>query len=256
MCAESHATYTYPSHHSLFIGILPNLVNVNDKFISGYDQVWRSGSVKNSPKKVFQYFQKNTIIKHYEDSGYNVQGFGGVHFFNPNLECSNLYSLFSNFAYFGTKEYVPSHKNIPRLPQTTPLGNIETIIKLVDGNSPFFLFINCPETHLPYDTEEIVVNNEYINLIERLKNEHSRKIHLERNPFTENEIEVLLTAQIKALEYVDKRLKILFSSLPKRHPTLCIVLADHGEEFGEEGKFGHAHSSKYVTNIPVWSGWL
>ncbi len=258
MCAESHATYTYPSHHSLFIGILPNLINKEDSYLSGYDQVWRSGSVTNTPKKVFEFFTESSIIEHYENNGYNVQGFGGVHFFNPNLGCNSLLSMFSKFTYFGPKEYLSSHKNIPRLALSSPLGNIGKIIQLVDKKEPFFLFINCPETHIPYDIESTTVNEQYIDIIKRLRHEHNRKIieSTSINPFTDQEITMLYNAQINALEYIDKRLKILFEKLPKDHPTLVIVLADHGEEFGEEGRFGHAHLSKYVTTIPVWSGWL
>lgn len=258
MCGESHATYTYPSHHSLFVGILPNLVNKEDSYLRGYDQIWRSGSVTNTPKKVFEYFTDNSIIRHYENAGYNVQGFGGVHFFNPNLGCNSLQTMFSKFTYYGPKEYISSHKSIPRLAESTPLGNIEDIIYLIGQCEPFFLFINCPETHIPYDVESTIVNNQYINIIERLRYAHNRKVFESTNvnPFTNQEVSLLYAAQVEALEYIDKRLKILFEKLPKNLPTLVIVLADHGEEFGEEGRFGHAHLSKYVMKVPVWSGWL
>lgn len=259
MCAESHATYTYPSHHSLFIGILPKLIGKEDKFIQEYGQIWRSGSVRSTQKKVLESFQSSTVIEHYQSKGYNVQGFGGVHFFNPNLYCNSLCKIFDNFTYFGPETFEDEYKIMPRKNESMPLGNIDAIVESVTSAAdPYFLFINCPETHLPYDTENIEVTSEYVELIKRLQHEHSTKIFQDENnkPFTSEEILVLKEAQVKALEYVDGKLSELFEKLPSQYPTLAIVLADHGEEFGEEGRFGHAHSSSYVTKVPVWSGWI
>jgi len=256
--AESHATYTYPTHHSLFIGILPRLIGERASYIEGYDQIWRSSGVRESDKKVFQTFHEPTIIKHYEDKGYNVQGCGGVNFFNPRLYCNSLCMLFTNFTYFGSEKFGDEYKTLPRKQFLMPLGNVDKITKSLEGTKPFFLFINCPETHIPYDTDEIIINDKYVSLIKRLQHEHATKIHYNNGggPFTKNEIDILHKAQIKALEYVDKKLKVLFSKLPNLYPTLFIILGDHGEEFGEEGRFGHAHSSQYVTKVPVWSGWV
>ncbi len=258
MCAESHTTYTYPSHHSLFIGILPKLVEKDDKFIQEYDQLWRSGGVRSTQKKVLESFVSSSIIEHYQTNGYNVQGFGGVQFFNPNLYCNSLCKIFNNFTYFGPETFEDEYKIMPRKNESMPLGNINSIVESVSTDDPYFLFINCSETHLPYDTENLNVTDEYVGLIKRLQHEHSTKIRKEQDdqPFSLEEIEVLRNAQVKALEYVDKKLGELFDKLPKQNPTLTIVLADHGEEFGEEGRYGHAHNSSYVTKVPVWSGWL
>lgn len=61
--------------------------------------------------------------------------------------------------------------------------------------------------------------------------------------------------QRRALEWADTRLGDLFSRLNTRHP-LVVVCADHGEEFGEGGRFGHAHPHPTVATVPLWCGVL
>lgn len=74
-------------------------------------------------------------------------------------------------------------------------------------------------------------------------------------PFSNEEIEFFKQQQIEALEWVDAQLAILFATLPKHFPTLTIVMGDHGEEFGDQGRFGHAHNAETVQFVPVWANY-
>lgn len=254
--AEVDANYTYPSHHSMFIGILPRKCGANKQYIEGYDQIWRSGGARVSEKKVFEFFGESNIIEHYQSLGYNVQGFGGVQFFNPKLGCNLLPKMFNNFTFFGPDKYIREENSLPRNPKNFPLGNIEFILNKIYAKKedPYFLFINCPETHNPYDTPSTKVDDNYRDLIKRLNLEHSTKIThpLEKLPLTFAEIDLLKNEQVRALEWIDQKLSELFTKLPNNYPTLTIVLSDHGEEFGEEGRFGHAHNAESVRTIPLW----
>ena len=69
------------------------------------------------------------------------------------------------------------------------------------------------------------------------------------------EIELLKANQIAALEWIDGKLGQLFEKLPSTYPTLTIVCADHGEEFGDNGRFGHAHVDESVMTVPIWVGY-
>lgn len=256
--AETSGSYTFPAHCAFFIGDLPRIIDKNQKYIDGFEQVWRSASARKTNKPVFSLFNAPNIITHYQNIGYNVQGFGGVTFFSTYDDNNSLPRLFKNFHYFGSKINMNPYERIPRKEKDFPLGNIDMIARSVNKSTPYFLFINCPETHIPYDVPGTNTNNSYINLIKRLYNEQNLKtIHdPHRLPFTQDEIQTLKTAQIKALEWVDRKIGLLLEKIPIKGPTLTIVCSDHGEEFGDNGRFGHAHVDNSVMQVPVWSKYI
>ena len=61
--------------------------------------------------------------------------------------------------------------------------------------------------------------------------------------------------QVKALEWVDTKLGQLFDRIQSKRPTLTVVCSDHGEEFGDNGRFGHAHYDESVMVVPLWIGY-
>ncbi len=78
---------------------------------------------------------------------------------------------------------------------------------------PIFLFLNVSSTHTPYMGFEPTV-----------------------------------AGQAKALEYVDSHLPELLELLPDRCDLM--ILADHGECFGEEGLWGHSFYHPRVMEVP------
>jgi membrane-anchored protein YejM (alkaline phosphatase superfamily) len=252
--AETSGSYTYPAHQSFFIGDLPRIIDSSAQYISGYDQVWRSASARETKKPIFLLFDAPNIITYYQQDGYNVQGFGGVGFFSTFDRNNTLPKLFTNFHYFGAPKNSHPFEKIPRSTQTLPLGNIDLIINSLKKDSPYFLFINSPETHIPYDVPGSEINESYKELIKRVYSEqNSKKIHQpETIPFTADELNFLKVMQVKALEWVDEKIGELLENIPVSRPTLTIVCGDHGEEFGDHGRFGHAHNDETVMQVPVW----
>jgi glucan phosphoethanolaminetransferase (alkaline phosphatase superfamily) len=59
-----------------------------------------------------------------------------------------------------------------------------------------------------------------------------------------------VASQAAALAYVDSCLPPLFAALRRRGPCLCLVMADHGEARGEDGRFGHRIAHPTVTTVP------
>jgi sulfatase-like protein len=53
-----------------------------------------------------------------------------------------------------------------------------------------------------------------------------------------------------ALEYVDAQLEPLFRALAARGGALCVVCADHGTAYGEDGHYGHRLNHPVVTTVP------
>lgn len=254
--AEIAGSFTYPAHHTFFIGNLPRIVEGETSYVPGVDQIWRSSSARPTTKPIMALFDGPTIIDHYQRRGYNVQGFGGVTFFDSSNPNNLLPAMFDNFTYFADPRNLHPDQRIPRIKSVLPLGNIDQIVEKVGGDKPYFLFINAPETHIPYDVPGTNVDDKYRDLIARVYREQNTKIKYDKDdlPFTEAEVDLLKEQQVAALEWVDTKLGELFSRLPSKNPTLTIVCADHGEEFGDRGRFGHAHFDETVMLVPVWAG--
>jgi membrane-anchored protein YejM (alkaline phosphatase superfamily) len=53
-----------------------------------------------------------------------------------------------------------------------------------------------------------------------------------------------------ALAYVDEQLPPLIAALQRRAPTLCVVCADHGTAYGEDGYWGHRLAHEVVWTVP------
>ncbi len=117
-----------------------------------------------------------------------------------------------------------------------------------------FLFINCPSTHIPYTTPLSHLDATAEAALVRLYELHDSKA-FDSPGLSHDEIAVLLDLQVQALEWADRQLGILFSAVADREP-LVVVCADHGEEFGEGGRYGHGHPHSTVTTVPLWSGVL
>lgn len=254
--AETTATYTFPAHHSFFIGILPRPLDGDECYVGEYQQIWRSMSARESDKSVFEVFTEKNIIDHYIEKGSQVFGYGGVSFFNSEKPGNTLPKMFPNFKYFPNTEGVKG--SIPRDSTAFPLAHHEEIARRINDNAPYFLFVNESATHIPYDNPTTTITNDYKTAVEKLYKEHySLHAHFYSNetlPLSTAEIDLLKKRQVQSLEWADDKIRQLFSKLPKSYPTLVLVIADHGEEFGENGRFGHAHVSENVLKVPLWAG--
>jgi len=254
--SETAGSFTYPAHHTFFIGNLPRIIEDNSDYLPGISQIWRSSEARGTAKSVLIPFEGSSIVDYYQKKEYNVHGFGGVGFFNTNNENNSLPQLFKNFHFLDSSAGLNPDQKLPRVENTLPLGNLDLIVETLD-REPYFLFINSPETHIPYDVPTSKVNSKYTELISRLYDEQNKKVKYEAGnlPFTKEEIELLKANQIAALEWIDGKLGQLFEKLPSTYPTLTIVCADHGEEFGDNGRFGHAHVDESVMTVPIWVGY-
>jgi len=57
-------------------------------------------------------------------------------------------------------------------------------------------------------------------------------------------------SQAAALASFDRELPRLFAELRRRGPCFCLVMADHGEAYGEDGRWGHRIAHPTVTTVP------
>ena len=253
--AEVDGTYTYASHQAFFTGRLPRRID-SKPLLHEYRKIWVSSSSKNpDATETFEITENDTIINHYVSKGYFVLGVGGVQFFNPGLALNILPNMFPEFLYYGNRGNLPEPQLLPRNPNSLPMNNVDKISEKVNAsNKPYFLFINCSETHQPFDTPNQTISEDLKVAIEKMYLASStREIFLQQHPLNNKERELILNAQIKAAEWVDLQFKNLISKLPLKYPTLCMIMGDHGEELGEHGRYGHGYPSPEVMQVPFWA---
>jgi hypothetical protein len=257
--AEGPGTYTLPAHAALFNGFLPRPVSGSFS-INGHrwDMIWRSGAARSAGSRVAIPFEGSTLMEHYESKGHRVIGAGGVTFFDSSDPANSLPALFPEFRYFGRPSRTPATPatRVVDRHATLTLAHTGSLANLCLEADRFFLFVNCPSTHIPYTTPDNPLTDRTRKLLEVLYRLHdSRGSTPGYGGLTARDNGVLLDKQKRAMEWADARLGDLFTRLALRSP-LVVVCADHGEEFGEGGRFGHGHPHSMVSTVPLWCGVL
>jgi hypothetical protein len=257
--AESPGTYTLPAHAALFNGHLPRPVS-GPLTLGGrsVDAIWRSAAARPSKRHAAIAFDGPTLMGHYSEKGYRVLGAGGVTFFDSSDPANSLPRLFPEFHYFGRPSRAPATQaaRVVDRDQDLPLAHTEDLADRCSEAERFFLFVNCSSTHIPYTTPLSPLSDRNRELLRRLYRLHdSQRGIVGENVFDAEDTEILLGLQRRALEWADTRLGDLFSRLGARRP-LVVVCSDHGEEFGEGGRFGHGHPHPTISTVPLWCGVL
>ncbi|MBI2032999.1 MAG: sulfatase-like hydrolase/transferase [Candidatus Levybacteria bacterium] len=244
--AKTHGTYTLPAHMSFFMGYLP----IAQKSLLPYynpdvRQLWRlkSGRTR-SLESVGIMLEGKNILDGYRNIGYQIIGSGGVRWFRNKT----LTELFDTFLFYGPDDTTSVFQE--RRINEFALNNIDTIVNKVKKRKNFFLFLNCLETHVPYDTGEGSYSNQVREIINKAssiwgcKHENLKNVQV-----TKQELQLLHRAQIAALETVDKKIERLIKMLSR--PLLIVITGDHGECFGEDMNWGHGIPYKQVMEVPL-----
>lgn len=257
--AESPGTYTLPAHAAMFTGFLPRPVSgcfeLGGKRLGG---IWRSAAARAHPLDGGIAFAAPSLMDHYADQGYRVVGAGGVTFFDPNHPCNILPTRFPEFHYFGRDAASPADaaSRVVDRDVSLTLAHVDELAEVCLQAERFFCFINCPSTHIPYTSPAAVLTEETTTLVERLYRLHDATApHAEHGPLDTEEAATLQDMQRRSLEWADAQLGRFFTHLADRRP-LVAVCGDHGEEFGEGGRYGHGHPHPTVTTVPLWCGLL
>jgi hypothetical protein len=258
--ATTQAPYTPAAHTSMFLGHLPTIHSPQLPYYNEtVRQPWRitTGPARDAGKGCGMLFQGSNVIEGYQIRGYYRLGIGGVSQFSTGSFLRTAFP-WSDFIYYG-----PDMDEEPlqeRDWETFPLNHTNEVASQLNGHPDWFLFINCPETHYPYDwgsgiPAKVEENFPLLKYGLNLRSHNLRPHDIDQLKTTAS---LMHQMQIQAMTQLDKKLNSLFGKLRQisSKPIYVFACADHGENFGEGGLFGHMHATKECLSVPLWMGIL
>lgn len=137
---------------------------------------------------------------------------------------------------------------------------------LEDADSPFCLFVDFLEAHQPYRPPRGYIRRflpsdvsiEEMNAV--IDANHVGRT-IRGDSFSSREREILVGLYDASIRYLDDRLRSFYQRLESiglRDETVCIILSDHGDLFGEWGLWGHQgriHNSLCHTPLIIDYPW-
>jgi membrane-anchored protein YejM (alkaline phosphatase superfamily) len=226
LVAEAPGNFTYPSHHAMFAGMLPNC----DEPRPYYNRFCRQlfglagvGELQVANRSSLSVTSTWNAVSGLGDAGYQTVGAGAMNWFRQD----SLVSCFQQFRFTGTDAD----------------AQIDYILDCLDLDLPFFAFINFGETHAPFDYKGKAVRCP-VDVRARVMDWPPRQGEQPVGPASQ-----AFTHQVAAAEYLDTRLPRVLSALPAK--TVVVLCADHGECFGEDGYWGHGINHPMVLQVPL-----
>lgn len=168
--------------------------------------------------------------------------------FVSTIFVSSLYGFNQGFSHF--EDYHISQKeNLAHSVRMSQVVDDALAWKETQGQKPIFLFLHTYDAHYPYVPPE-----GYETRFDRKASAKELAYHTYayflKNPVSEARFRVLRKQYDECILSIDDQIKRLYSSW--KRPAVWIITADHGEEFGERGSWGHAHTLyPEVLDIPL-----
>jgi arylsulfatase A-like enzyme len=248
--ALTPGTFTLPAHAAFFSGYLPNVTELphQDYYSREKKQLWRLSRAKHKPADTYELLlQGDSIIDGFRNAGYHTLGAGGVRWFLTQ----QLTHQFHEFHFWGPRDY--KEWFITRTHDDFALNHADELVARLKPHQRWFAFINALETHAPYNNGADPVDEQVTRIIADAEpiwaGRRAKALDVAIPP---QDFHTLHRAQIRAVEVVDQRLHRLVTALPG--PTAVVVCGDHGESFGEDGRWGHGFPTEPVMNVPLIIG--
>ncbi len=120
------------------------------------------------------------------------------------------------------------------------------------SGKPAFLFVHLYDAHYPYLPPE-PWSVRYDKPGTKKSTKYRNYAHYKTHPLNEKQLEHQLAQYDESIRYVDDQLARLHAALETAGRRQdWVVTADHGEEFGERGSWGHAHTlHPEVMRVPL-----
>lgn len=238
----SYASWTAPSHHSIFMGQVahrsPTRILASEVYRKEY-RLWTDRL--DAPELSFKSFVPElSLAKVMQDLGYRT--FGRV-----SMPVLNPFAGFNRF--FDDYKLMSNHNDFA--------GMVEEM-EFPAGEKRYY-FLNLGETHYPYmlknDDLPVIsgVHGVVKGMDEAIARSGDSTAHEEPEFFSAEDMSALHDQQVRCVEYIDGILDDLLGRCPAG--THLIITADHGECFGEGNYFGHGPiMHERVFEVPFLEG--
>lgn len=240
--AISAASWTLPSHTSMFTGQFPNEFSAD--WFTPIDQ------------------RQTMLAEVLRDHGYQTGGF-----VSNTRYCGRGVGMDQGFVHYEDFKVTPreigdcnffyrlAKRKWPQLSPTKPGKEITNDFirwfQDIERDRPFFAFLNYMDAHTPYLPETI--DGRPMTAEEVARMQMFESMDPEGISDADRELaQKCYRAQITALDAQLGRLIELLSRREVLDDTVVIVLSDHGEHFGEHGLYYHGNSVyKPVVHVPL-----
>jgi len=237
----SYASWTAPSHHSIFMGQVahssPTRILASEVYKKEYAK-WVDRL--DMPDLSFKSFVPElSLAKVLQKLGYRTNGRVSMPVLNP---------LTGFGRFFDDYKLMKDHNDFRGM-----VDGIE-----FSAAQPSYWFLNLGETHYPYmlKNEDLPVISGVHGVVKGMDEAIARSGDVpEEEPqfFSAEDMRALHDQQVRCVEYVDGVLGALLDKAPVG--THFIIAADHGECFGEGDYFGHGPvMHEKVFEVPFLEG--
>lgn len=257
--ALSASPWTLPSHSSMFTGRPPHELSAD----------WEEALDDTTP----------TLAEHLRAHGYRTGGFAGNYFY-----CNSEFGLARGFVHY--EDYIaslgqallstfPGHWLVKRLEDTrlrnefwfqraigrrTAPSVRASLVRWLGGGErtrPWFAFANFIDAHDPYVAPEPFIRG--MAALPRVGappvRRWDRSYLVDAKPEGRRAALASIDRYDAGIAYLDEQIGTLLRDLEARHlleNTIVIIAADHGEEFGEGGRYWHGETVRLTTlHVPL-----
>jgi arylsulfatase A-like enzyme len=238
----SYASWTAPSHHSIFMGQVahrsPKRIFASEVYKKEY-RLWVD-RLDTTDLSFKTFVPELSLAKVLQDLGYRTTARVSMPVLNP-------FAGFNRF--FDDYKLMPDHNDFA--------GMVEALD--FPAGEPQFYFFNLGETHYPYmlKSDDLPIISGVHGVVKGMDAAIARSGDLtggeEAEFFSVEDMRSLHDQQVRCVEYIDGVLGALLDRCPAG--THIIVASDHGECFGEGDYFGHGPvMHERVFEVPFLEG--
>ncbi len=241
----SYASWTVPAHYAFVMGLTPHR---SPQYVYA-SEVYKKEFASWVDRLDIADFRFETFLpqlslpKVLKQRGYRCVA-------RVSMPVLNHFTLINR--YFDDYKLMPRHDDFAGMLDDIDFG----------GDGPTFHFLNLGETHYPYMLKEADLPYVHgvhgvVRELARGQDAGGRIADTGQQPakdfITSSAMRRLHDQQVRCVEYVDELVGALFDKAPPN--THVIVMADHGDVFGEDGFFGHgAVMHEKVFEVPYLEG--
>lgn len=214
--AWTHSPWTLPSHVTMLSGQNP----------FQHEVIEDDRRIPDSLPLVSEAFQA---------AGYLTGGFVTA------VYVSKLYGFQRGFDHF--EDYgITEEKNLQK-----PNNAEQVVADAIDfaksaDKKPLFLFLHLYDVHYPYLPPE-PYNSQFDKPGTKKSTQYRKYEYYFRDPIPPARLQHLVAQYDETIAYVDAQLARLYAAFDQSgRKVRFVITADHGEEFGERGSWGHAHT--------------